>query len=127
MDLLRHRWSMSAFKCILSVICLALFTTQLSFRFYQSSSLSFINYNEGTSRPISHKGENNRIYHYHSHPKIYLSLDKRYNIPHFIALPPTVFAINALHAATQVKFPVNCDGIKASFPFSVADRAPPAA
>jgi hypothetical protein len=93
----RHKWSRVALKCILSVICLSLFSAQLSYKFYEFSSL-----------PSCHKSDRYQVRSYkrvvttHSQAdKVFLSLDKRYDITHLFALTSPSFRMN--HPLVQDK------------------------
>jgi hypothetical protein len=112
---------------MLSVICLSLFIEQLSYKFYQASSLSFVNCN-GTSVVATSKGNvTGENHHFHAHSKISLSLDKRYSITPPSSLPQAFFSIAAIYPTIRKVFFDGCGIPKNSTFFSVPGRAPPAA
>lgn len=87
----RHRWRRSAFKCILSVIGLALFTAQLSYKFYLFANSPVIQSGRGsTTHSVNVKGHPS-IPNYHT--RVHLLLDKRYDYKHTYALVTPVFQV----------------------------------
>lgn len=127
MDLRCHRWRMYATKCILTVICLSLFTAQASYKYYQSSSLSFIYYYKNCVCSKTHPDKTSGISHFHARSRIKHSLDKRYSLTQLFPYPPAAPAIAAFPLAAREKLPLPFGGINSPSIGSAAERGPPAA
>jgi hypothetical protein len=123
---------------MLSVICLVLFTAQLSYKFYLFASVpAFTNGDEiisHKSRAISHKGEtisretgnpgNPGTPNYHG--KVRLLLDKRYEQKHiFVLLAPTV-GVDHLPLNGKREFYYCPESNLSNSPLTTSLRGPPA-
>lgn len=96
---LRHRICMSAFKCILSVIGAILFTAQLSYKFYQFASIPLSRSNGNRITHGQTIGQPGAIHDYDRNGKVFLSLDKRYDLKSIYYLPVPVFRLASLPLA----------------------------
>jgi hypothetical protein len=88
---LTHRKWGFVFKGIVAVIGLILFIAQSSYKFYQSANLPPIrSYHAAKANPSP--VENPTVTSkYDSHSKVFLSLDKRYDLAHVYFLPASFF------------------------------------
>ncbi len=95
MSFIRLRGCTCAFKCILSMVWLVLFSEQLSYKFYQFSSTPKFRHPSGTpadqtGRERAHQSLTSLDHvslNFHKRREISLSLDKRYNFKHIFSLP----------------------------------------
>jgi hypothetical protein len=118
----RHKWQRLAFKCILSAIWLALFVAQLSSKFYRFSSFP-PTYKVAASR---FKPCGNQALSLYNHPgKVFLCLDKRYDIKPVFTLANPSFRID--HPQIQYKqgFYTHAAGIISNDRLSTSLRGPP--
>jgi len=121
---LKHKWYMSAFKCILSVIWIALFTTQLSYKFYQFSSFSPYSSNKEISQQI-HSSNDKALSAFHSADKVFLSLDKRYDLKQLFTMLCPSFRIDPPVARYKDEFNILSLRIISHAPLSTSLRGPP--
>ena len=96
---LRHRICISAFKCILSVFGAILFTAQLSYKFYQFASIPLSGPNGNTISFGQTVGQPGAIRDYDRNGKVFLSLDKRYDLKSIYYLPVPLFHLPSLPLA----------------------------
>jgi hypothetical protein len=92
MSSLIYRYRKSAFKCILAVIGLVLFTVQVSYKFFVFSSQPMT---RSKSRSAVHSFQicvNPAIPNVHNNH--HLLLDKRYEIKHTFAFPALIFELH---------------------------------
>jgi hypothetical protein len=86
---------MSAFKCILSLLWLALFAEQSSYKFYQLASTPQ-NHSRKVGTNETCPGSDHIFSNCPNHTGMSLSLDKRYNLKHIFTLPAPLQRIDAL-------------------------------
>src|SRR5579872_379749 len=89
MKALKHKWRRFAFKCILSVTGLVLFTAQVSYKFYRSSSMAVL---QTGAEAGFHTGY--RTFSAKSHTSS-LTLDKRFDLQDTFALLSPFFSLPA--------------------------------
>ena len=92
---LRHKRNIGAFKGILSVIGLILFTAQLSYKFYEFANLPPVGSYENTfahCRTVSEPGAASKC---DISGRVLLSLDKRYDLKHIYFLPTPLYNLAA--------------------------------
>jgi hypothetical protein len=115
----KNKRSRFAFKCILSLICLILFSVQLSYKFYQFSSFpsshNLVSYNVRTGdKQIRNSPD-----------KTSLSLDKRYDARHLFALISPFFDMAHPFVQNKCEFQVFRPAIIFSIRRIISLRGPP--
>jgi hypothetical protein len=93
MNLYLHRYTVALSKCLLPVICMILLTAQLTYQpfcFHPNGS--------GTATVAQQAGGDGSggLPNAHCHNKVYLSLDKRYDLRPVLFLPAPSFRVAAL-------------------------------
>jgi hypothetical protein len=93
----------SAFKGMLAVIVVALFTAQLSDKFYQCASIPI------QGQQVSLQAHGQSVTHASAfsdsvcHQILLLSLDKRYDLKHIYYLPAAIFCLASLPAGSYME------------------------
>jgi hypothetical protein len=123
MNRVRNRWRRFAFKCTLSVIGLALFTAQLSYKFYLCASRPVFNASVKAMPLKSQIGLHPFFPKYHS--RDLPSLDKRYDLKQISELfaPPSLQEHLPLKQKKEFYLPT--EAAISSAAFRVSLRGPP--
>jgi hypothetical protein len=101
MNLSLHRYIVALSKCLLPVICMVLLTAQLTF---ESCCICFHPNGSGTAMVAQQPGGDGpgNLPNAHCHNKVYLSLDKRYDLRPVLFLPAPSFRVTALVTVRHV-------------------------
>jgi len=94
MRLEKYKWRHSAFKGILSVIGLALFTAQLSYKFYFFANIPVVQSGHGGITGSANVKNCRDLPDYHNNAR--LLLDKRYDYRHTYALITPLFQVPSI-------------------------------
>jgi len=121
---LKHKWYISALKCILSVIWLALFTAQLSYKSYQYSGFSPYPSKEVISSHVLSGGEH-VLSAFHRTAKVFLSPDRRYDLRQFFTILHPSFRIDHLVVQSKKEAYILSLRIILKAPLSLSLRGPP--
>ena len=99
MNLSLHRYIVALSKCLLPVICLILLTAQLTYQ-----PFCFHSPGTGAATVAQQPGGDGpgSLPNAHCHNKVYLSLDKRYDLKPILFIPAASFHVTALVLVRQV-------------------------
>jgi len=124
MNLSLHRYTVALSKCLLPVICLILLTAQLT---YQPICFCFHSPGTGAATIAQQPGGDGpgSLPNAHCHNKVYLSLDKRYDLKPILFIPAASFHVTALVPVRQVPAYFFCPRLAAATVRPSCLRGPP--